>query len=156
MHPLKITNCTISTALGLGNDNNWHKLLDGQSGLKRCDFAGAGGLDTWIGEVPGVDACQLPAALDAYDCRNNRLAWLALGEDGLRESVALAAERYGRDRVAVFVGTSTSGILQTELAYQQLDADRDSLPDWYHYDTTHNTWLVADFVRAAKEVERLV
>lgn len=149
MQPLKITNCTISTALGLGNDKNWQGLLNSQSGLKPCKFPGAETLSTWIGEVPGVDDCQLPPELAEYDCRNNRLAYLALAEDGFRESVAQAVEQYGASRVAVFVGTSTSGILQTELAYQQIDPATDGMPDWYHYATTHNTSSIAEFVRVS-------
>jgi 3-oxoacyl-[acyl-carrier-protein] synthase-1 len=50
----------------------------------------------------------LPSALSAYDSRNNRLMQAALME--LASSIEDAKSRYGRDRIAVILGTSTSGI----------------------------------------------
>ena len=37
---------------------------------------------TWVGEVAGLDAVALPAALQAYDCRYHRLALKGLRADG--------------------------------------------------------------------------
>lgn len=116
------------------------------SGLVPCTFESAN-LNTFIGEVAGVDAFHMPNKLANFDCRNNRLAQLALEQDGFAEAVQSAIAKYGRDRVGVFVGTSTSGILQTELAYRRLDPTTGFLPDDFHYDTTHNTFSVADFTQ---------
>lgn len=116
------------------------------SGLVPCTFETAN-LNTFIGEVAGVDAFHMPNKLANFDCRNNRLAQLALEQDGFAEAVQSAIAKYGRDRVGVFVGTSTSGILQTELAYRRLDPTTGFLPDDFHYDTTHNTFSVADFTQ---------
>lgn len=104
-------------------------------------------LATFIGEVPGVDAVQLPAPLSAFDCRNNRLAFLGLMQDGFADAVAAATRKYGAHRVGVFLGTSTSGILQTELAYRRRDPASGALPADFIYSTTHNTFSVADFTR---------
>jgi 3-oxoacyl-[acyl-carrier-protein] synthase-1 len=106
-------------------------------------------LDTWIGAVEGVDDIQLPAALADFDCRNNRLAWLGLQADGFAAEVQRAKDRYGAHRVGVFLGTSTSGILQTELAYRRRDPDSGALPGDFLYAPTHNTYSVAAFARAA-------
>ena len=62
----------------------------------------------------------LPAEFSAYECRNNRLAWLGLNQDGFRDAVAAARERYGAGRVAVVLGTSTASIGATEEAYERL------------------------------------
>lgn len=104
-------------------------------------------LATWAGEVAGVDAVRLPAALGAFDCRNNRLALLGLMQDGFADAVAAATRRYGAQRVGIFLGTSTSGILQTELAYRRRDPDSGALPADFIYGSTHNTFSVADFAR---------
>ena len=48
----------------------------GPTTLAWCD------LPCWIGEVPGVDDVALPPELSAWDCRNHRLAWLALQRNG--------------------------------------------------------------------------
>ncbi len=104
-------------------------------------------LATFIGEVAGVDAVQLPAQLADFDCRNNRLAALGLMQDGFADGVAAAARKYGAQRVGVFIGTSTSGILQTELAYRQRDPETGAFPPDFIYGTTHNTFSVADFTR---------
>ena len=57
---------------------------------------------------------EAPAALDAYAGRNNRLMLAALDE--IRAKVAQAVARWGADRVAVVMGTSTSGIAEGEQA----------------------------------------
>lgn len=104
-------------------------------------------LATFAGEVADVDAVQLPAALSAFDCRNNRLAYLGLMQDGFADAVAAASRKYGAQRIGVLLGTSTSGIWQTELAYHRRDPDSGALPADFMYGSTHNTFSVADFAR---------
>ena len=104
-------------------------------------------LDTFVGEVAGVDAQALPAGLAAFDCRNNRLAELALRQDGFADAVAAAAARHGPERIGVFIGTSTAGILETELAYRHRDPRTGALPAGFDYRRTHNTYSVAEYTR---------
>ena len=144
---LQLTSYTATSCLGVGLDATWQALRSQRSGLKHCDFETVA-LDTWIGEVPGVDEVRLPAALQAYDCRNNRLALLGLQQDGFEQAVQQAVGAYGPQRVGVFLGTSTSGMLQTELAYRERHAQQGPLPAWFHYQETQNTYSVAAFVRA--------
>ncbi|NCT96348.1 MAG: beta-ketoacyl-[acyl-carrier-protein] synthase family protein [Comamonadaceae bacterium] len=148
MQAVSLTAYTATSCLGQGLAEHTRALRESRSGLTPCRFETVD-LPTWIGEVPGVDAVALPAALSAFDCRNHRLAWMGLQQDGFAERVREAVARHGTDRVGVFVGTSTSGILQTELAYRERDPATGALPDWFHYDTTHNTGSVSAFVRAA-------
>jgi len=147
MTPLAITHATLTTAVGEGQAAHVAALRDGRSGLVPCAFADVA-LPTFIGEVAGVDAVYLPPALADFDCRNNRLAWLGLQQDGFIDAVAAARSRWGAHRVAVLLGTSTSGILQTELAYRRRGADG-ALPADFRYAETHNTGSVAAFVGRA-------
>ncbi len=151
MKPLAVSDYTVVSALGAGRDATVSALREGRSGLARKPFETVA-LDTWIGEVDGVDAQRLPPALAEFDCRNNRLALMGLQADGFAASVALARERFGPQRVGVFVGTSTSGILQTELAYRRRDPTTGALPADFHYAQTHNTYSVAAFVRQALDL----
>ncbi|MFC5303236.1 beta-ketoacyl-[acyl-carrier-protein] synthase family protein [Azospira restricta] len=146
MIPLQLTHFTASTCLGRGLAPTLAALDAQANGLKRCDFETVD-LDTWIGEVDGVDAIHLPAALARHDCRNNRLALLALETDGFADAVRTAIDRYGKRRVGCFLGTSTAGILQTELAYRRRDPATGALPPDFVYETTHNTYSVGGFVR---------
>jgi 3-oxoacyl-[acyl-carrier-protein] synthase I len=146
MTPLLLAQFTASSCIGVGVKAMLTTLIEQRSGLKPCDFETVN-IDTHIGEVPGVDAQRLPAKLQIFDCRNNRLAELALQQDGFLESVQAAASRFGSRRVGVFVGTSTAGILQTELAYRARDPESGALPSSFEYGTTHNTFSVADYVR---------
>ena len=145
--PVPVTAYTLATALGKGRDVHAEALRAGRSGLAAKPFETVE-LPTWIGEVPGVDAQPLPPALAAFECRNNRLAWQALQADGFDAQVRAAVARWGAHRVGVFLGTSTSGILQTELAYRRRDAATGALPADFHYAETHNTYSVAAFARA--------
>jgi 3-oxoacyl-[acyl-carrier-protein] synthase-1 len=69
------------------------------------------GRQVYVGAVEGI----LPAVPAHHATRNNRLMLAALGE--IREDVEKAAQRYGRERVAVILGTSTSGVAEGEAAF---------------------------------------
>ncbi|MCK7498100.1 MAG: beta-ketoacyl-[acyl-carrier-protein] synthase family protein [Comamonadaceae bacterium] len=104
-------------------------------------------LETHVGEVAGVDDQPVIGRLAEFECRNNRLAQLALEQDGFTEIVAAARERYRAARVAVILGTSTSGILETEHAYRARDAQTGRLPASFRFATTQNLYATTDFVR---------
>jgi 3-oxoacyl-[acyl-carrier-protein] synthase I len=144
--PLLLSAYTATTCLGRGLDATRAALRGGRSGLAPCAFESVR-LDTWIGEVAAVDAEKLPEALTEYDCRNNRLTQMGLETDCFAERVREVIARYGRTRVGVFLGTSTAGILQTELAYRRRDPVTGALPDDFHYRTTHNSFSLAEFTR---------
>jgi 3-oxoacyl-[acyl-carrier-protein] synthase-1 len=144
--PLRISHFTATSAIGRGRAQTLDALRERRSGLAPCAFDTVD-LPAFIGEVAGVDDVHLPRELAAFDCRNNRLAFLGLMQDGFADAVRAAARRHGPARIGVFLGTSTSGILQTELAYRRRDPESGSLPDDFRYDTTHNTFSLADFTR---------
>ena len=146
MNPLWLSHFTATSGIGCGLAQTLEALRQRRGGLVTCAFDTVD-LPTFIGEVPGVDAVQLPAELSAFDCRNNRLALLGLMQDGFADAVAAAAHKYGAQRVGIFLGTSTSGILQTELAYRRRDPASGALPADFLYASTHNTFSVADFAR---------
>jgi len=145
--PLHLSHFTASSCLGCGLEATLTALRQQRGGLAPCHFETIGDLDTQVGEVLAVDDAPLPAPLAEYDCRNNRLAFLGLQQDGFRSAVAAAIARHGRRRVGILLGTSTAGILQTEQAYRRRDPHTGALPDDFIYRTTHNTYSVADFVR---------
>lgn len=116
-----------------------------RSGLIPCAFEDVD-LETYIAKIEALDATRVRPDLSAYDCRNNRLAQLCLEQDGFEEAVNVAKARYGAKRIGVFLGTSTSGILQTELAYRHLDAQTGALPPDFHYAETQNSNSLAGFV----------
>ena len=152
MIPLLLEKFTATSCIGVGVAATLASLLEQRSGLSSCTFETVD-IDTHIGEVAGVDNERLPANLLKFDCRNNRLAELALRQDGFFEAVQLAAQRWGRARVGVFLGTSTAGILQTELAYRERDAVSGALPPSFEYASTHNSFSVADYVRRRCRLE---
>ena len=153
MTALHLTHFTAASCLGHGLDATLGALRQHKSGLVPCAFETVNDLATYVGEVSGLDQAPLPAALAEYECRNNRLALLGLRQDGFSDAVEAAIARHGRRRVGVLLGTSTSGILQTEQAYRRRDPATGALPDDFHYRTTHNTYSVADFVRSAFKLE---
>ncbi len=146
MTPLLLSSYTATTCLGRGLDATRDALSTGRSGLAPCAFETVK-LDTWIGEVAAVDEQKLPKTLAHYDCRNNRLTQMGLESDGFAEQVRSAIGRYGKTRVGVFLGTSTAGILQTELAYRRRDPANGALPADFIYRTTHNSFSLAEFTR---------
>ncbi len=145
MSPLAVSSFTAVSCLGRGIDALWRALVERRSGLAPCAFEDVA-LNTFVGEVEGLAERPVRDDLIPFDCRNNRLAALTLHQDGFLDAVLAARERYGPARVAVVVGTSTSGIMQTERAYQRLDPATGALPP-IHYAETQNTYSLGGFVR---------
>ena len=145
MTPLQLTHYTATSCLGSGRAATLSALEQARGGLSPCDFETVE-LQTYIGEVAGIDAIRLPPHLQRFDCRNNRLAHLGLLQDGFDRAVRTAIERFGPGRIGVYLGTSTSGILSTEIAYRHLDAHSGALPADFDYAGSHNSFSVADFV----------
>lgn len=152
MQPIYVSNYTLASCLGLGREANWNALAQQKTGLKPCAFESVN-LPTYVGQVWGVENETLPQRLNDYFCRNNQLAHLALQQDSFIQSVLDAINAYGRHRVGVFLGTSTSGILSTEIAYRNRDSISGALPADFKYAHTHNTFSVSGFVRDFFELE---
>ena len=120
-----------------------------RSGLAPCAFETVTLETLHRRRCPGVDDGRCPrraanastAATTAW--RSSRCRRTASPTRSRRRRTAGA-----RARVGVFLGTSTSGILQTELAYRRRDAATGALPADFDYAGTQNTFSVAAFVRA--------
>jgi 3-oxoacyl-[acyl-carrier-protein] synthase I len=144
--PLLLSHFSLVSCLGAGRAATIAALRERRSGLRPCNFETVS-LPTHVGRVEGLEERRITGALAAYDCRNNRLVRLALEQDGFGAAVADARRRYGAHRIAVFAGTSTAGILETEAMFRRRDAETGHLPACFRYKETHNTFSVADFVR---------
>jgi 3-oxoacyl-[acyl-carrier-protein] synthase I len=103
----------IINPLGRGKREVAHNLFGGsRAGLvQRSDLLTDRSVR--VGVVAGT-LPQVPKRLAHFDCRNNRLALAALNE--IEEEIARIVEQFGPHRVAVVMGTSTSGIAEGELA----------------------------------------
>jgi 3-oxoacyl-[acyl-carrier-protein] synthase-1 len=143
--PLVLSRYTLVNALGRGAGASLEALRASRSGLRENDYAPAP-LPTWIGRVDGIEEEPVSGVLAPYDCRNNRLARIGLEQDGFAAAVAAARARHGAARIGLFLGTSTSGIEETEQAYAGRD-DNGALPAGYRYRETQNPYSLGDFCR---------
>ncbi|MGD8589162.1 MAG: beta-ketoacyl-[acyl-carrier-protein] synthase family protein [Chromatiales bacterium] len=146
MPPVPVSAYTLSNGLGRGKEAVFERLAQGNSALTASSL-GASGPDCWIGRVSGIEQEPLRDDLIRYDCRNNRLARIGLEQDGFVEAVEDAKSSYGRTRIGLFLGTSTSGIAAAEDAYARRDKVTDALPPDFRYETTQNGFSLTDFCR---------
>jgi 3-oxoacyl-[acyl-carrier-protein] synthase-1 len=86
----------------------------------------------------------LPAALSAWDSRTARLAVAGLVE--IAPAVARSVARYGADRVALIVGTTTAGLSRTEEAYHDLRRTG-ALPRFYNLHRQHSFGALMEALR---------
>jgi 3-oxoacyl-[acyl-carrier-protein] synthase-1 len=116
-------------ALGNGRAQVRDGLFADQPGGLRDNDSMFPGRTLALGEVGGAlpDLSALPVALRG---RNNALLESALQQ--IRPAVDAAIARYGAERVAVIIGTSTSGIGESEDALR-LQAAEGRWPDDFHY-----------------------
>ena len=128
MTPLYLNECGIVCALGETHAQIRSRLFAGESGIAPTDAWSPGRLLP-LGRVqtdlPAADALPLTGR-----SRNNQLALAALAQ--IRPAVDAAIARYGAHRVGIVIGTSTSGIAETERAlHAKYHTDR--MPPEFHY-----------------------
>jgi 3-oxoacyl-[acyl-carrier-protein] synthase-1 len=148
--PLRVSAYTATTSVGIGLAALREAMAHNRSGLRPNDFS-SHPLATWIGRVDGLEAAALPPRWQAWDCRNNRLAWLGLQADGFLAHALAARERHGADRIALVLGTSTSSIGATEEAYTQLDSEG-LFPAAMRLPRLHTPHSLAMFVQEALDL----
>ncbi len=119
----------IVNALGAGKTEVLRGLMAGdRSGM--VAYSGLlTGRSTVVGRVRQPPR-PLPPHFAEFDCRNNRL--LATALDQIAPSIAHVASTVGPHRVAVVIGTSTSGIAAGEDAVDALHRDG-KFPAGFHY-----------------------
>lgn len=116
-------------ALGANHDRILQAMFGSvRSGVTLTEAYSAGramALGCVIDALPNV--AHLPVTMRS---RNNQLALAALAQ--IREDVEGAIARYGAHRIGIVIGTSTSGIAESETALRMM-AETGSLPDDFHY-----------------------
>ena len=110
--PLGIPALGIVSPIGIGKPAVAAALLRGERGLVERDDL-VPGRSVHVGAVT-ANLPAVPSALATLDCRNNRMMLLALQE--IEADIRKAIARFGPDRVAVVLGTSTAGIAKAETA----------------------------------------
>ncbi len=99
-------------ALGNTLDEIAQNLVRGQAPGLRCESHWLlQDTPCWVGCVD-ADLPLVPVKLAAHNSRNNRLLLAALAQ--IRPAVDEAIARYGRERVAIVLGTSTSGLDESD------------------------------------------
>lgn len=126
--------------------------MEDPGALPGSDAPSASAFETYVGEVRNLANLPLPEPWRNWDCRNNRLAYHALQQDEFAEHVRMAVQRHGAHRVGAFIGTSTSGIRETEEAYAHR-LDDGALPESFRYREAHASFSAADFVRTVLQLQ---
>ena len=138
---LYLSSLGIISPLGTGVTDVLHNLLKGsQQGIIKEQNLLLDG-EVIVGKVKD----QLPAISSQYshyDCRNNQLALAALSQ--ISSDVNQLIERYGKDRIAVVLGSSTAGILEGELALKDY-LTNGQFPEHHHF-KKQEMGSVADFL----------
>jgi 3-oxoacyl-[acyl-carrier-protein] synthase-1 len=146
INPVSISAYSTVSACGLGNNALLKDLLANQSALAPLKLFELP-FPTFVGEIK-ESLPEISPALELYQCRNARVALAALNtaEDGVRTAVESAKSRYGKQRVGVIIGTSTSGLYETESAYAVL-LEQHKMPDDFHFITQHAYQATARFLQ---------
>lgn len=136
----------VVTAAGVGEALLLQALREHRSAL-RPNTVSSRPMNTMVGEVPGVDQATVPRALQHLDCRNHRLAAMAIS-GGFEASVQAVLHRFGGARIGVVMGTSTSSIAASEAAYRQRD-DKGCVPEALRVPQLHSLHALGSFVQQA-------
>ena len=134
--PVPITAYTTVCGSGTGSNAFYRALLSKKTALGPLTLLEVP-FSTPVAEVSDVLPVIRPE-LEEYNSRNSRVALAALNcaEDQFRATIDNAKSRYGSSRIGVVIGTSTSGLYETEMAYQRL-LQEGAMPDDFHFLTRH-------------------
>ena len=109
----RISKMGMVSALGEGAEETWASCLKGGVPLSKTQDYLTGGQETMVGRV--IDLAPLPPQWKQLDSKNNRLAYAAYLQ--IQDQVEQALAIYPKQRIALVMGTSTGGMLETEHAF---------------------------------------
>jgi len=141
--PVAITASSTLSVCGLGNEALYQGILRDKSPLKPLALFNVR-LKTLVGEITHP-LLSVRSELAEYDSRNSRVALTAL-EGELRVAIESAKTKYGAQRIGVVIGTSTSGLYETETAYAELLAT-DKMPNGFDFVKQHAYQATARFLQ---------
>lgn len=103
-------------------------LLNSQSSMVLYDNLFSGH-KTWVGAVLNP-LKEIPQELSKFNCRNNQL--IATAYESISEDVERLKQKYGKHRVGVILGSSTSGIASGEVAFKYFQKNK-KFPEMFDY-----------------------
>lgn len=122
----------LCSALGRDLHETAVNLTHGRApGMRQREGWLLGGRSAMLGAVEG-DLPEMPATWARHQSRNNRLLLLALEQ--IRDQVDAAASQFGRERIAVILGTSTSGLDESDRHYNSMMQPASRGLASYHYE----------------------
>ena len=128
--PIYIHDCGFHSALGSQITDIHHRLESGHNPNMVEDLQILNdGKATIVGRV-SESLPSLPEYLQKFNTRNNCLALSALKQ--IEPTIELMKKQYGTDRIAIVVGTSTSGIADGETAFKH-KLDNGQFPGDFSY-----------------------
>lgn len=138
--PLPVTAWSAVNSLGRSTEAVFASLRAGVRGLGPSPVPVP--FDAVVGAIPG-ELPSLPPDRRVFDCRQARIGRMAFSQ--LAPAVHRAVDRWGPDRIAVILGTSTGGIEQTESAYQAWRSEG-RLPEGYDLHCQHDFEALAEYL----------
>lgn len=143
-----ITGFSAINAIGNNCEEIWQNWQIGKAPGMRLD--GSFGTDEpcYLGHVD-MELPELAAEYQDYDCRNNRLLLVAIEQ--LAKQLADLFSRVNKKRIGVVLGSSTSGIENSEIAMKQL-LEKGERPSWYHTNQ-QDVSAPAEFFRRVTGIE---
>ncbi len=144
--PVAITATATLSDCGLGNQSLYHSLVQNKSQLGLLSLFNVP-FPAFVGEIK-QNLAPIRQQLAGYDSRNSRVALTALNdpEGGVRAAIEVAKAKYGAQRIGVIIGTSTSGLYETETAYAHLLTEG-KMPADFHFVKQHAYQATARFLQ---------
>ncbi len=141
VRPYPVTATAVGNCLGPSAREVEAKLREGVSGLAPCRWQLP--FQTFAGEFAG-ELSALPSSLASYDSRQARISLAVLSP--MRPALDRARSRWGAERVALVIGTSTGGILETENAFASHLAGS-GIPKSYDFERQHAFGAILELLR---------
>jgi len=146
INPVAITATSTLSDCGLGNQSLYDSLLQNKSQLGALSLFNLS-FPAVVGEIK-QNLVPIRQSLADYNSRNARVALTALNdsEGGVRSAIEVAKVKYGVQRIGVIIGTSTSGLYETETAYAHLLMEG-KMPADFHFVKQHAYQATARFLQ---------
>ena len=135
------------SALGMNGDETRQTLAGHQPANMVASDAFLPDRTVTVGMI-AKEPAALPAHLHHHDTRNNRMLWAATRQ--IDDCIAQTIAQYGRERIAVILGTSTSGIDEGTQSYREY-LQKGALPEDFTY-SGQEIGAPADFLREALDL----